>query len=719
MKNYKYYLSSLLMILLFLASCQKSNFTDTSFVRSGTPANAVSALFTITQDNTGLVTITPSGTGIASYKVYYGDTGNLSAIIAVGKSIQHVYKEGNYQVKIVGYDLKGDSTSVSQPLVVSYLKPKNLVVKLTTSGLNVSVSATADLATYFQVFYGDSDSYSPIPYTSFMGGQTVSHVYPSAGTYIVNVVALSGGKETTSYTDTIKVGKQISLPVTFEDVNTDYTMTDFGGEASTFAFDPKNPNNHVEKSIKTAGAQTWAGVTIGTTLGFISPVPLTSSNMKMTVMVYSPAAGLDIKLKLDNHTNPNNGLSVETDNKTTVANQWETLTFDFSNPAIGTPAYNPSNVYDLASLFFDFGNAGTGSTFYFDSLAMAPVKAALTQINLPVSFEDPTIDYSVTDFGGDSSLLAKDPTNAANTVLKTIRKAGSLSYAGTTFGTGGLGFSSPIPISSSNSKMKVMVYSPSVGIDVKLKIEDHTNGTNSVETDVKTTVANQWETLIFDFNNPAANTPALNNGFTYDKATIFYDFGDAGSTTNAVYYCDSLQMASAGSGGPILKQINLPVTFEDPTVDYTMTDFGGDSTVLTTNPAPDATNSSNHVMESFRTVGALSYAGTTIGTSRGFATAIPLTATRTKMTVDVFSPAVGIDIKFKVENHNDPTQSVETDVKTTVANKWETLTFDFSNQAPGTAALNPSYTFDKASIFFDFGNVGDTNAYYWDNVNLL
>jgi hypothetical protein len=55
---------------------------------------------------------------------------------------------------------------------------------------------------------------------------------------------------------------------------------------------------------------------------------------------------------------------------TTKTGQWETLTFDFSHNASGTPAWSQSFKYDKASLFFDFGNAGTGSVFYFDDLSL-------------------------------------------------------------------------------------------------------------------------------------------------------------------------------------------------------------------------------------------------------------------------------------------------------------------------------------------------------------
>ena len=48
-----------------------------------------------------------------------------------------------------------------------------------------------------------------------------------------------------------------------------------------------------------------------------------------------------------------------------------------------------------------------------------------------------------------------------------------------------------------------------------------------------------------------------------------------------------------------------------------------------------------------------------------------------------------------------------------------TLEFDFTNQVAGTAALNTANTYDKLSIFFDFGvNGNDGSLYYVDNVSL-
>ena len=83
----------------------------------------------------------------------------------------------------------------------------------------------------------------------------------------------------------------------------------------------------------------------------------------------------------------------------------------------------------------------------------------------------------------------------------------------------------------------------------------------------------------------------------------------------------------------------------------------------------------------------------------------------------VYSAVVGSAIRLKAEDSNDPTKSVETQVLSTVANAWEIIVFDFSSEVSGTALIDFSYTYDKLSIFYDFGNsVGD--LYMLDEVLL-
>ena len=700
MMNTFKYIFTLSFLCLLITGCKKDFFGDTSLANSATKAAKLSVLFDITHDNTGIVTITPNGEGAIAYSVFYGDATTTPVKLDAGKSTTHTYPEGVYPVKIIGYNITGQATEITQQLTVSFKAPENLKVTVTSNILTVNVAATAQYETLFKVYYGDSATTVPVPFTPFLEGQTVNHTYASAGTYIIKVVALSGGAATTTFLDTIKIAKQIDLPVSFDDAQVDYSTSDFGGNQSAVSVDPTTSGNKVMKVIKTAGAEVWAGTSLGTPLGFATRIPITSSTSRISVRVYSPAAGLVVKLKIEDHAD--NTHSVETNTSTTIANQWETLVFDFKNQAPGTAALNLAFTFDKASLFFDFGNGGNGKTYYFDDVKMMP--KSLAQINLPVSFDDPKVDYTMTDFGGNQSTLSIDPNNSGNNVMKSIKKAGAEVWAGTTIG-GAAGFSAVIPISSSVSKMSVKVYSPAAGLDIKLKIEDHNDGNRSVETDVKTTLVNQWEVLVFDFSKPTGNS--INPAYTYDKASIFFDFGNAGN--GSTYYFDDVKMMAAA-----LTQIKLPVTFDDATVDYSVTDFGNNSSSIVADP----TNNSNQVLKTIKTAGAEVWAGTTIGKDIGFSTPIPISATASKMSVRIYSPAAGITIKLKIEDHKDGNRNVETNTNTTVANQWETLIFDFNNPATGNT-INSSYTYDKASLFFDFGKMGDGRSYYTDDLKFV
>jgi hypothetical protein len=62
---------------------------------------------------------------------------------------------------------------------------------------------------------------------------------------------------------------------------------------------------------------------------------------------------------------------VETEDTTTMANAWETLTFDFTQHMPGTPPIDYANTYDLVSIFFNFGTDGAtagAQTYYADDV---------------------------------------------------------------------------------------------------------------------------------------------------------------------------------------------------------------------------------------------------------------------------------------------------------------------------------------------------------------
>jgi hypothetical protein len=134
--------------------------------------------------------------------------------------------------------------------------------------------------------------------------------------------------------------------------------------------DPDGGGNQVARVNRSAMAKTFAGTVVATDLcGPPADIPLDPASPQMTARVYSPAAGMPVRLKVEDASDPN--ISVETEATTTVANAWETLTFDFTNHAMGTRAFDPAATYEIVVIFFNFGTAGAtagAQTFYFDDI---------------------------------------------------------------------------------------------------------------------------------------------------------------------------------------------------------------------------------------------------------------------------------------------------------------------------------------------------------------
>jgi beta-glucanase (GH16 family) len=381
-----------------------------------------------------------------------------------------------------------------------------------------------------------------------------------------------------------------------------------------------------------------------------------------------------------------------------------------------TPPVNSTGTIDIsvaAGKFFDAAfNANTASA----SASQAYDTTVVTVSGLPITFDDPAVVYTLTGFGGTASSVVTDPAGGTNRVAQVIKTATAELWAGTTISTGPNFSISTIPFSATAKTITMRVWAPAAGIPIRLKVEDAADPTHSCETEALTSLANAWETLSFDFANPAAGTAALNLAFTFNKVSVFPNFGKTGAQIGAdtTYIFDDLTFA--GGTPPPPATWNL-ITFDDPAVVYTLTGFGGaDDSSIVFDPA-GGTNKAAKVVKSAT---AELWAGTTVSTGANFSVpTLPFTASSTKMTVRVYSPDAGIQVRLKVEDALDPTKSVETEATTTLANTWETLTFDFANQAAGTAALNLAYTYNKVSIFFNFGVTGamaGAKTYYFDDV---
>lgn len=346
---------------------------------------------------------------------------------------------------------------------------------------------------------------------------------------------VDGTSGSTIYLDNIYFFKGSSLstapalPLDFESSAIDYTFTDFDGGAVTIIDNPQssgiNTSAKVARMVKNAG-QTWAGSYI--TLE--NPIDFSAGNA-FKMKVYSPRADAKVLLKVEDSNN--SAIKFEKEVTMSVADQWEELVFDFSG-------INTANSYDNVILIFDLGTMGDGSanfTYLFDDISLFDNSGGLSQIDHPVTFESTTVNYTLTDFGGNASVLGVDPTDAGNTVAITTKTTGAQTWAGTTIGTE-LGFASVVPLTLTESTMSIRIYSPAADIPVRLKGEDHNNTTLTVETEAVTTTSGAWETLTFDFTNVVPGTNPFDPATNFDKFSIFFNFGVAGA--NEVYYWDDV-----------------------------------------------------------------------------------------------------------------------------------------------------------------------------------
>lgn len=166
--------------------------------------------------------------------------------------------------------------------------------------------------------------------------------------------------------------------------------------------------------------------------------------------------------------------------------------------------------------------------------------AVLSVVDLPITWDDATVNYATTSFGGNVDSIKTDPTNAGNTVLKLDKTGGAQTWAGTTMSTGGLATAIPFTMGGANT-ISVRVWSPDAGTPFLLKVEDKTNPGIFVETTDTTTMAGAWEVLEFNFNNPRPNALGINTANTYDLISIFPNFGTDGATAGAkTYYVDDV-----------------------------------------------------------------------------------------------------------------------------------------------------------------------------------
>jgi len=121
----------------------------------------------------------------------------------------------------------------------------------------------------------------------------------------------------------------------------------------------------VVQTIRTENAANFAGTTVPVG-GLTDRIPFAEGSTTLSIRVWSPAAGIPVRMKLENTGSP--GLVAEKEIATTTSGQWETIAFDFSVDALVPVDVNAD--YDIISLFFNFGlEAGPEQIYLWDDIA--------------------------------------------------------------------------------------------------------------------------------------------------------------------------------------------------------------------------------------------------------------------------------------------------------------------------------------------------------------
>ncbi len=541
MKKIKYITSLIVAAMIF--SCSTEN--DLIDLDTLSAPTNISALTTVTQDNTGKVTFLPKGEGVTKYEIYFGDETTTPAYVNPGATVDHVYKEGIYNAKIVGTTLNGKKTEVTQEVVVSFKAPQNLVVTIENDlavSKKVNVMATADYALFYDVYFGEAGKPDPI---SVNNGEPVSYTYQNAGVYTIRVVSKSAAIQTTEFSQEFTV-TVVNKPFTSAPIPPNRQAVDVisiygskytnvagtnyfpdwgqGGQGSSWTeFDLNGDKmlNYIKLS--------YQGIALadGTTIDV--------SGMEFIHMDVWTADLQKIETSLISKTNGEKPVV-----RDLTANQWTSIDIPIS--AFTSQGLTVADIFQLKFV----GTPWAGGSVFIDNIYFYKTPSAL--IEMPIDFESTTLTYSwagfgAADFGAIPSAVIDNPdksgNNLSNKVVKIEKPSGAQVWAGAS-----LNLDAKVDFTK-GTKVKVNVWSPKSGAKILLKLEVSTspkdgngNPTVFVEIEATTTVANSWQVLTFDLTSSAA----FNTANAYDRVILFPDFGVNG--TGMTYYFDDIKQSN-------------------------------------------------------------------------------------------------------------------------------------------------------------------------------
>ncbi|MEM8893700.1 MAG: cadherin-like beta sandwich domain-containing protein, partial [Bacteroidota bacterium] len=183
----------------------------------------------------------------------------------------------------------------------------------------------------------------------------------------------------------LTLAEPATFPLIFDD-NQAYAFTEFFGAPTSVTTNPSvgglNTSAQVGQTLKADGANG-----AGSFIDLAQPIDF-SGGQVISMKLYSPKSAITVKLGLEG-----GAVNVEATAQNTVIDEWEVLEFDFSGQ-------NPGADLTRMVFFFDDGQTGDGSTYFFDDVTFA-VDNDATLSDLKVDdatifgFSPETTDYTV------------------------------------------------------------------------------------------------------------------------------------------------------------------------------------------------------------------------------------------------------------------------------------------------------------------------------------
>ncbi|MDX1760675.1 MAG: hypothetical protein R3218_00830 [Christiangramia sp.] len=692
MKNFIKYIFFITLSIL-IVGCESDDDQLVDLSNLAAPAN-LGASFTITQDNSGLVTITPKGESANSFTVDFGDGSESSPELKPGESIEHVYDEGDYDVVVTGMNLNGVTSEASQPLTVSFRAPENLEVEISkgTDGYSVTVSASADYAAMFEVYFGEVESEEP---TLLMEGESVTYTYAETGTYDIKVVALSGGAETVEYTETVEMTGPVPSPTpeklpesvislfsnAYTNVPVDTWRTDWSQgdleETDIDGNDIKEYSNLDFVGILTESNQIDA---TGMTHFRTDIYSLDAETFRVKLVDFGPNGVFD---------GGGDDVEHEVVFEDIAQGEWVTLDIPLEDfTGLTTRAH-------ISQLIYSAAPAGETTVlvdnvfFYDDSVQVptSPVMAAPTPIHVE---EDVLSIYS--GKYSDPAGVNYYPDWSQSTTFETVSINGDEAIKYDNANYQGIDIGESIDLTG-YEYVHIDVWSGDYS-----SIPFFLIAPGPVERSVNLNVTpNQWNSIQIPLSEFTSQG--------LDISDIFQFKFDVTANPGGAFYIDNLYFSSESDA----TAVTLPVSFENSALSYSFTPFEGAEIALEENPYKGGINPSNTVVRFTKTVDSQPYAGNTLQLDEN----IDFSTTQ-KISVKVYSPKKDIPVLLKLENSADGSINSEVSATITKENQWEELVFDFSG-------IDTTQDFGKVIIFFDFPGEarGDGTVYYYDDIQLI